>query len=343
MIYAKMYKNRVHNTVLSLDNYVRIPALRDRIKDDKLKRKLDDIGSEKTYFWDFGKRASQFLKPGSEFILVCSDRMYTGTISVLISDPDGEIGDCIGWARQYRKPWVNVAAISNLKIYSSLTKQQQQHLQSIICEKGNEIVKGFYELFDRSDVDRVCGTPDSNITPATKKQRTSILRKKAPCSEKPQIDIPAPIQKLVDRLVKMRNQDYSERDCESCVEQLFSYLGYSAPGNIRYRQGRVDILICTNDKPMMVIEVKKSMTLSRDDEDAVMQAYGYSLKNSSRYVVVTNGDYYAFFDREKGLSINENFQKELRLTKLSHRDLEFLENLRNISPDRHKTFQVSSF
>jgi predicted type IV restriction endonuclease len=49
----------------------------------------------------------------------------------------------------------------------------------------------------------------------------------------------------------------------------------------------------------------------------VRQAYNYAGENGIRFVVVTNGDYYALFDRLNGLSYDANFVGEFSISKLS--------------------------
>jgi len=48
----------------------------------------------------------------------------------------------------------------------------------------------------------------------------------------------------------------------------------------------------------------------------------------AKYVIITNGDYYAFFDQESGLSCEQNFRAEFRLTASTEADLPFIESLK---------------
>ena len=47
--------------------------------------------------------------------------------------------------------------------------------------------------------------------------------------------------------------------------------------------------------------------MSATNEKVVSQAYEYAIFEGAQFVVVTNGDYYGVFDRERGLSVTENF------------------------------------
>jgi hypothetical protein len=53
-----------------------------------------------------------------------------------------------------------------------------------------------------------------------------------------------------------------------------------------------------------------------------------SFEVGAKHAVITNGDYYAFSDREKGLSIQSNLEKEFWLTKLFTEDVKFIESLK---------------
>jgi hypothetical protein len=105
-------------------------------------------------------------------------------------------------------------------------------------------------------------------------------------------------------------------------------MGYVPLQDIKHRQGYIDISIHSDGAVRIVNEVKRDWGLSRHDAKAVDQAYRYANRSGARLVVVTNGDYYAFFDRDRGRSIDENFVAEFRLSNLASKDLETLNLLR---------------
>lgn len=91
------------------------------------------------------------------------------------------------------------------------------------------------------------------------------------------------------------------------VEDFLCCLGYEKHKHIKYRQGRLDITIFNDEKPILLLEVKKDWNLSFETHvNEVNQAYRYSLEKGIRYIILTNGDYYALFDRIKGLSTESN-------------------------------------
>ena len=79
----------------------------------------------------------------------------------------------------------------------------------------------------------------------------------------------------------------------------------------------------------MLLEVKRDWDLGWErNADALKQAYGYSYDKGIRYIILTNGDYYAIFDRLKGLSYEKNLVSEFQLTALIKDDIEFIDKLR---------------
>jgi len=147
---------------------------------------------------------------------------------------------------------------------------------------------------------------------------------------------PETFVKLIEEIGILRDDsEHKERAHESLVEHFYELLGFNKHTEIKYRQGRVDISISYQDKVIIVNEVKKDWHLTYKDKNSVKQGYSYAIENGARFVVITNGDYYAIFDRSKGLDMNSNLIGELRLTKLTKDCLSILgmlkkENLKNI-------------
>jgi len=118
----------------------------------------------------------------------------------------------------------------------------------------------------------------------------------------------------VDLLKK--DPDHKERAHESLVESFFHILGYYPYTDIKHQQGRVDISVRSEEKTLMVVEVKKDWNLTRHDTKVVRQAFNYALETGSRYVIITNGDYYAVFDRDHGMSYNDMLIGEFRISEV---------------------------
>lgn len=139
---------------------------------------------------------------------------------------------------------------------------------------------------------------------------------------------------LISDIDTLRNdREHKERAHESLVESFYGLLGFKKFDDIKHRQGRIDISVEIQGKTVIVNEVKKDWHLSYRDKSTIIQAYNYSLESGARFVVITNGDYYAIFDKDKGRSYEANFIGDFQLTKLEKEDLKLIEFLRkqNIS------------
>lgn len=121
---------------------------------------------------------------------------------------------------------------------------------------------------------------------------------------------------------------HQERAHESLVENFFHALGYKSFKDIRHRQGRIDLSIQKEGKTLLVAEVKRDWMLTMRDKSVLQQAYQYALETGARFVMITNGDYYAIYDRSAGLSYESNFQGEFVLTALKDEDLSIINSLR---------------
>ncbi len=68
--------------------------------------------------------------------------------------------------------------------------------------------------------------------------------------------------------------------------------------------------------------------MTRENKQVLCQAFGYAFEVGARYVVITNGDYYALFDRRVGLSQDDNFRGELWLSRLTEGDLPLIQRMK---------------
>lgn len=147
-----------------------------------------------------------------------------------------------------------------------------------------------------------------------------------------EIVAPDHLRDVVNAIETLRKDpQHQERAHESLVESFLVALGFERHKDIRYRQGRIDITLYAEGRPVVVFEVKRSWELNADNRDVIRQAYNYSMEQGIRFVVITNGDYYLIMDRLKGLSYENNIVGEFTLSSLEEDSLELIESL---EPDR---------
>lgn len=163
----------------------------------------------------------------------------------------------------------------------------------------------------------------------------------------PLVEIPDELRPVVESIGLLREDpEHQERAHESLVEGFFCALGFKKHQDIKYRRGRVDITVYADDRPVLLVEVKKDWGLSRYSRigaEAVEQAYQYALDQGVRYVAVTNGDVYILFDRLKGLSVESNILGEFQLSELQDGDLETIDRLRPSSLERPNLEELFKF
>ncbi len=121
-----------------------------------------------------------------------------------------------------------------------------------------------------------------------------------------------------------KDEEHKERAHESLVESFYELLGFKKFNDIKHRQGRIDISVEHGGETIIVTEVKKDWNLSYKDKSTVIQAYNYSLESGARYVIITNGDYYAIFDKEKGRSYESNFLGVFKLSQPTEEGLKLI-------------------
>jgi hypothetical protein len=142
-------------------------------------------------------------------------------------------------------------------------------------------------------------------------------------------ETPAWLIDLKMNIEELKNdKEHKERAHESLVESFYGLLGFAKFTEIKHRQGRIDISIEHEGKIIIVTEVKKDWNLSYRDKNTILQAYNYSLESGARFVIITNGDYYAIFDKDKGHSYESNFIGEFKVSKLKKDDLALIEKFR---------------
>ncbi len=149
-----------------------------------------------------------------------------------------------------------------------------------------------------------------------------------------------PLAEAISNLRK--DPKHQERAHESLAEDLLVALGYKKHEDIKYRQGRIDITLCVDGRPVLLLEVKRSWELGAHSSDVIRQAYQYAHEQGIRFVAITNGDYYLLFDRLKGLSYENNIVGEFTLSSLEEEDLELIDSLRPRALERIDVKQILS-
>ena len=157
--------------------------------------------------------------------------------------------------------------------------------------------------------------------------------KKPPLKVPNKIKSPYLIQKQFKSVIediKLLKEDsaHTEKGHEALVVSFYETLGYKKFADIKYQLSKIDIAIQAKEKTLIVNEVKRDWNLSNNIEAALEQAYVYALKVGAKYAIVTNGDYYAIYDRDKGRSYDDNFLGDFNLTELTKEKLELIEILK---------------
>jgi hypothetical protein len=172
-------------------------------------------------------------------------------------------------------------------------------------------------------------TPPTIPTPQKIVQSNSTLQTTSPAPANWLHSFLPGIPKIRERILKLQDdQGHQERDHESLVEEFLVFLGYKISEDFNYRRGRIDICIQRNGNPHVIIEVKRDWPLCRDSKEVVRQAFHYALEHGARYVIITNGDYYALFDQQRGLSYDDKFVLEFTISKLEPSEFNLMAQIR---------------
>jgi len=341
--YLKRYKSPVANAKISLDQPIIIQTLLGNIKVEKSINNSRPLSSfEKLYFWDLGKKASEKIEVGDIIYIVTKSYIYMGLIEIHITDDDGGIGDAIGWYRQFTKPWVNPIGLSNVK--KTVIDEKTNNILNDAINTSTKLTSSFYQLHRKIDFNQESVhhpvSIDEDQRDKNKQDLTSYSSKQVNIdnhqpwvTQTSEIFVEdANLTKLLDQLKLLQSSSHhSEREHESLVEKFFEFLGYSYPKDIKYRVGHVDVMVNEGSQNSMVVEVKRDWNLDRSSKQVVDQAFRYAVNCGSRFVIITNGDYYAFYDRLRGLSVSENFDFDFYLSKIQKNDIQLLKKYRKSS------------
>lgn len=140
MEFVKIYSTPVPNAKVSLARKLAIAPLIAKATSEKVKASLSLILNHgELNFWDFGVRATPQLSISDTVKIICGTTCYSGQIIDKIDDPTGELGDLVGWVRQFKNPWKHVCA---LNIHSSTTISKQEIIA--IVNNSQEMESNFY-------------------------------------------------------------------------------------------------------------------------------------------------------------------------------------------------------
>lgn len=110
--FVKIYRTSVPNAARTLDRKVNPQSLLSRAKGEPIREHLSQLAKHgELNFWDFGVKATPLIPLGSSVKIICGLTCYVGTVIRKISDDSGELGDLLGWARQFKESWRNICAI----------------------------------------------------------------------------------------------------------------------------------------------------------------------------------------------------------------------------------------
>lgn len=140
MEYIKVYSSAVPNAAKTLDNKIYLASILNKIKSPVIRTGISKLlDHERLNFWDFGVRATAILRNGDSVNIICGSKCYSCQIIDIIKDPNGELGDIFGWARQFSAPWKNVCALI-VKSSKSLSSIEIKQLLS----DSKQLVSSFF-------------------------------------------------------------------------------------------------------------------------------------------------------------------------------------------------------
>lgn len=213
--------------------------------------------------------------------------------------------------------------IQNPKVLPGVTRVDPDKITNYVLSNHANIDDFLTSLNDLSEP--ILTSEKTNKTGKTPITRTTT----SPLQRVIAYQVPNELRSLINDIKQLkRDHNHQERDNESLVEKFFVNLGYSSVSEIRFRRNNIDILISNNNESLITIEVKRSWSLNRTDIKTLRQAFNYSMESGTRYVMISNGDYYALYDRNLGRTYENTFKFEFTLTKLKEKDLEKVNYLR---------------
>jgi len=142
MSFVRVYKTKMGNAVKTLDKTIKIGDTYKKIDDEKIKQSFSELlPFGELNFWDFGVKATGRLTEGDAVKIVCGNICYRVELIKVIRDEEGELGDLFGWARQFKAPFRNVAAL----IIHDIDNISENDL-NILREKATIITNSFFKI-----------------------------------------------------------------------------------------------------------------------------------------------------------------------------------------------------
>lgn len=143
MEFVKIYTSAVHNATRTLDKRVAIAPLLGKITSEKVRASLLSLieSYSELNFWDFGVRATPQLSVNDSVKIICGTICYSGRVVYKINDPTGELGDQLGWTRQFKAPWKNVSALL-IRSFSHISENEIKEIIGI----SRQTEQNFYAL-----------------------------------------------------------------------------------------------------------------------------------------------------------------------------------------------------
>lgn len=193
---------------------------------------------------------------------------------------------------------------------------------SIICY---DIIKAFRSGKLQQSAERA----RQNIGQNDIKTAATIQKRRIKKPKSSEIILPDFLKSLIENIRKLKDDiEHKERAHESLVELFYELLGYERFSEIKYQTGRIDVSIQIKGKTIIVNEVKRDWNLNWKNPEVVKQAYNYAHEVGSRFVIITNGDYYALFDQNNGFSYESHFVCEFNLSTLTKESVKFVEMMK---------------
>jgi hypothetical protein len=295
-----------------------------------------EIGQEPLHCWAVTSRYQkhwQAMKIG-DWVLLKTNGTDTITWSgqFLARVQSASLGKFL-WPYEGEKPWEFIYFLSNVKAI----RKSRIALVTELGYKEKEVIQHFLPVLpDRVEsVVKRYGSLDAFVAhlPDAKNEIKNVAPARVSLAASPKAEILIPLPAHLKELcleieVLRRSSNHKERGHESLVEGFYRAMGWRPHEDIQFQTGRIDVLVSREGRPYFVNEVKRDWGLGRFHDSARKQAYDYAMQVGARFVVVTNGDYYARYDRKKGDTYDENFEFDFKLTELRQCDLEKLDRFR---------------
>lgn len=329
------------NRKKSLDLSIEVAGVKQYLNDGDQEQFQRIFGNaERVYAWGANKQGNlDKLVPG-DYVVDVKNKLVVQIFQYgfVTETQDTNLQEWIGWDSEKpveeRRPYRFVyflhspqKTIHEDKAYFQRAFAQEGNQNWLVGQRwfGDDVLRSAIERTKTHSVEKLLGIGTSRRATIPPKESVEC----APPVE-PEQDLylrPEWLLPVIEQIETLQDDpDHLEREHEDAVAHLFEKLGYSRGREIKFQRGRVDILISEEGKPRpsIVVEVKRDWTISRKSMNYVRQAHNYALEVGARWAILTNGDRYIIYDRENGLSYDEQLDGEFELTSLSSQGLQLL-------------------